>query len=170
MRTPVTPSFDTAFNLMKMLKEQIDTSHVDALGLQVLGQPTFWMASDRATVRNTFDNLLFQSLDLLGLPRFILPVEYVAAAIVSFIHPCNYFAACLWSESHGATTDELALEGEYDRFSARQLYAVVCNVYARHDGIGPGTFESRVDARVASALNPVDEPALMEADNVNPSK
>ena len=38
-----------------------------------------------------FDALLFQSLDELGLPRFTLPVEYVAAAIVAFVHPINYF-------------------------------------------------------------------------------
>ena len=170
MRTPITPSFDTAFNLLKMIKEQVDTAQVDPLGLQVLKQPTMWLAGDRATVRNTFDGLLFQSLDLLGLPRFMLPVEYVAAAIVAFVHPANYFPACLWSESHGSTTDEMALDGEYDRFSARELFAVVCNIYARHDGIGPGTFESRVDARVAATLNPVDEPSLMENEHVDSPK
>ena len=170
MRSPVTPSFDTAFNLMRMIREQVNTAQVDPLGLKVLSQSTMWLSSDRATVRNTFDGLLFQSLDLLGLPRFMLPVEYVAAAIVAFVHPANYHTACMWSESHGATTDEMALDGEYDRFSARQLFAVVCNVYSRHDGIGPGTFEPRVDARVNDALNPVDEPALMEEDNVNSFK
>ena len=166
MRTPITPSFDTAFNLMSMIKAQIDTAQVDPLGLKVLSQPVMWLSSDRATVRNTFDGLVFQSLDLLGLPRIALPVEYVAAAIVAFVHPANYFAACQWSESHGATTDEMALTGEYDRFSARELFAVVCNVYARHDGVGCGTFESRLDSKVNNAVNPVDEPALVEDENV----
>ena len=170
MRTPITPSFDTAYNLMSMIKAQIDTAQVDPLGLKVLSQPTMWLSSDRATVRNTFDGLVFQSLDLLGLPRIALPVEYVAAAIVAFVHPANYFAACQWSESHGATTDEMALSGEYDRFSARELFAVVCNVYARHDGVGCGTFESRLDAKVSSAINPVNEPPLMEDDYVNQAK
>ena len=107
---------------------------------------------------------------LLGLPRIALPVEYVAAAIVAFVHPANYFTACQWSESHGATTDEMALSGEYDRFSARELFAVVCNVYARHDGVGCGTFESRLDAKVNNAINPVNEPPLMEEANVNQAK
>ena len=166
MRTPVSPSYVTALNLMRMIREQVERANVDTLGLKVLSQPTMWLSADRATVRNTFDNLLFQSLDLLGLPRFILPVEYVAAAIVCFVHPVNFLTACLWSESHGSTTDELALDGEYDRFSARQLYAIVCNVYAGHDGVGPGTFEAVVDSRVSQVLNPVDEPALMEDDDV----
>ena len=170
MRTPVSPSYVTSLNLMKMIREQVERANVDTLGMKVLGQPIMWLASDRATVRNTFDNLVFQSLDLLGLPRFILPVEYVAAAIVSFVHPVNYLTACLWSESHGSTTDELALDGEYDRFSARQLYAVVCNVYARHDGVGPGTFEAVVDSRISQVLNPIEEPSLMEDDHVSPAK
>ena len=64
----------------------------------------------------------------------------------------------------------MALTGEYDRFSARELFAVVCNVYARHDGVGCGTFESRLDSKVNNAINPVDEPALVEDDNVYSAK
>ena len=170
MRTPVTPSYLMAVNLMKMIKQQVTLANVDTLGLKVLSQDQMWTTSDRSTVRNTFDNLLFQSLDLLGLPRFILPVEYVAAGIVCFVHPVNYFTACLWSESHGSTTDELALEGDYDRFSGRQLFAVVCNVFSNHHGVGPGTFESVMDSRISQVLDPIQEPALEEEDNVNPNK
>ena len=170
MRTPVSPSFLTAISLMKMINQQVEKANVDPLGLKVLRQSTMWVTSERSTVRNTFDNMLFQSLDMLGLPRFILPVEYVAAAIVSFVHPVNFFTACLWSESHGSTTDEMALDGEYDRFSARQLFSVVCNVFANHDGVGPGTFESSVDTKISQVINPVDEPDLMEEDNVHTTK
>ena len=170
MRTVISPSFLTAINLMKMISSQVEQANVDPLGLKVLRQPTMWLSSDRSTVRNTFDNMLFQSLDMLGLPRFILPVEFVAAAIVSFVHPVNFFTACLWSESHGSTTDEMALDGEYDRFSARQLFSVVCNVFANHDGVGPGTFEPAVDSKLSQVINPYEEPALMEDDNVNSSK
>ena len=170
MRTPISPSFMTAINLMKMISSQVEKANVDPLGLKVLRQPTMWLSSDRSTVRNTFDNMLFQSLDMLGLPRFILPVEYVAAAIVSFVHPVNFFTACLWSESHGSTTDEMSLDGEYDRFSARQLFSVVCNVFAHHDGVGPGTFESSVDSKLSQVINPYEEPDLMEDDHVSSSK
>ena len=106
-------------------------------------------------------------MDFLGL---FCPVEYVAAAIVSFVHPVNFFTACLWSESHGSTTDEMALDGEYDRFSARQLFSVVCNVFANHDGVGPGTFESSVDTKISQVINPLEEPDLMEEDNVHTTK
>ena len=73
MRTPVSPSFLTAISLMKMINQQVEKANVDPLGLKVLRQPTMWVTSERSTVRNTFDNMLFQSLDMLGLPRFILP-------------------------------------------------------------------------------------------------
>ena len=164
--SPISPTYQTALAMLKMLKEQVDQANVDPVGLRVLGRGTLWLASERNVVRNTFDGLLFQSLDMLGLPRFILPVEYVAAAIVAFVHPVNYFTACLWSESHGATTDELALEGDYDRFSARQLFAVVCNIYADNDGVGPGTFTSKVDVKVRDSISPLEEPRL-EDDHVS---
>ncbi len=171
--SPISPTYQTAVAMMKMLTSQVDQSCVDPVGLRVLRRSTLWLSSERNVVRNTFDGLLFQSLDMLGLPRFILPVEYVAAAIVVFVHPVNYFTACLWSESHGATTDELALEGDYDRFSARQLFSVVCNVYAdtyaNNFGVGPGTFTSKVDVKVRDAVSPIEEPS-MEDDNVSSTK
>ncbi len=164
--SPISPTYRTAHALLTMICTQVDQSQVDPVGLRVLRRSTLWLSSERNIVRNTFDGLLFQSLDMLGLPRFVLPIEYVAAAIVAFVHPVNFFTACLWSESHGATTDELALEGDYDRFSARQLFAVVCNVYAENDGVGPGTFDSRVDVKVRDSITPLEEPK-MEDDYVN---
>lgn len=158
--SPISPTYQTANALLTMICTQVDQSQVDPVGLRVLRRSTLWLSSERNIVRNTFDGLLFQSLDMLGLPRFVLPIEYVAAAIVAFVHPVNFFTACLWSESHGATTDELALEGDYDRFSARQLFAVVCNVYAENDGIGPGTFDSRVDVKVRDSITPLEEPKM----------
>ena len=52
------------------------------------------------------------------------------------------------------------LSGEYDLFTARQLFAVVCNVYAQSDGVGPGTFDSRVDVAVRDAIEPLREAPL----------
>ena len=43
MRTPITPSFDTAYNLMNMIKAQIDTAQVDPLGLKVF-KPAYYVA------------------------------------------------------------------------------------------------------------------------------
>lgn len=170
MRTEITPTFDLAFNLMKVITQQVRLHNLDDYGLQLLRQNQPWLGSDRATVRNTFDNLLFQSLDLIGLPRLVVPVEYVAAAIVAFVHPVNYMIACFWSESHGATADELALDGEYDKFSARMLFAVVCHTAALdRSGRGPGTFETVMDKKISDALNPVEEPEW-ESENVDSIK
>ncbi len=162
--SPISPTYQTSLAMLRMLKEQVYLDNIDPVGLRILGRSSLWLASERNVVRNTFDGLLFQSLDMLGLPRFILPVEYVAAAIVAFVHPINFFTACLWSESHGATTDELALEGDYDRFSARQLFAVVCNIYAGNDGVGPGTFTSKVDVKVRDSITPIEEPTMEDYD------
>ena len=88
MRTPISPSFMTAINLMNMISRQVEKAEVDPLGLKVLRQPTMWLAADRSTVRNTFDNMLFQSLDMLGLPRFTLPVGICCCCYCVFCSPC----------------------------------------------------------------------------------
>ena len=70
--SPISPTYQTALAMLKMLSVQVDQSQVDPVGLRVLGRSTLWLSSERNVVRNTFDGLLFQSLDMLGLPRFVL--------------------------------------------------------------------------------------------------
>lgn len=162
MISQITPSFQTARAMLRLLRDQVSRSAVQPAHLRLMSQHALWASSDRSVIRQTFDALIFQSLDELGLPRLSLPVEYVAAAIVMFVHPCNYFTMCLWSESHGSTTDVMAQEGDYDQFTARQLFAIVCNVFAEHDGVGCGTFEHKMDCKIRDAVEPIQEPRYEE--------
>ena len=74
------------------------------------------------------DSVLFGALDVLGLPRFELPAEYIAAWIALLVSPVNYETACVWY--HGAQpvenlaeTPEIAPIAE--GITARQLFALV---------------------------------------------
>ena len=42
-----------------------------------------WVNTDRTRVRRVLDTYLFGMVDILGLPRFELPAEYVPAPIVT---------------------------------------------------------------------------------------
>ena len=165
----ITPSYQTALACMRMIRHSHVIERCEPLALKLLAAPNLWLAADRQTVRNAFDTVLFDCLDKLGLPRFTLPVEFVAAGVVMFVHPANFFTMCLWSESHGTTADEMAQDRpDFDVFNARQLFAVVTNVYAYSNSIGPGTFENAVDIKVRDALAPIQEPTMDEYDG-NPA-
>lgn len=168
--TTITPSFQTARAMMRLIREQTYRTDLNIQQLRLLSVNQPWASSDRMVVRQTFDALVFQSLDDLGLPRLALPVEYVAAAIVVFVHPVNYLVACTWSESHGSTTDEMAQGGEYDQFSARQLFAIVCNVYADSNGVGPATFQHKMDCKIRDAEAPLEEPSMEDDNDGYPSQ
>jgi len=69
----------------------------------IMGQ-RLWLAQERARVRRGVEAFAFGALDVLGLPRFPLPAEFVACVIATIIHPSNWTVACVvmsgaeWSE------------------------------------------------------------------------
>ncbi len=66
-----------------------------------------WNASQRTLVVRTLETLMFGTMDILGLPRFSVPAEYVAAAIAMFVHPTNILVASVWMESGRQSADAL---------------------------------------------------------------
>ena len=160
MAQSFTPSFSTAFKLFKALKAREDLLQSSSReAMRVLSQPDFWTTLQRGVFRQAFEGVLFESLDHLALARFTLPAEYVAAMIVAFVHPVNHLAACKWSEHHGVDADSMAISvnetAEYEPFTARQLFAIVCNIVAdAKDAVGPATFSPKCDAAIADRLAP----------------
>ena len=133
MSQSFSPSFSTAFKLFQALKLREDLLQSSSReAMRVLAQPDFWTSAQRGVFRQAFEGVLFESLDHLALARFTLPAEYVAAMIVAFVHPVNHLAACKWSEHHGVDADSMAISvnetAEYEPFTARQMFAIVCNI------------------------------------------
>ena len=160
MSQSFSPSFSTAFKLFQSLKLREDLLQSSSReAMRVLSQPDFWTSAQRGVFRQAFEGVLFESLDHLALARFTLPAEYVAAMIVAFVHPVNYLAACKWSEHHGVDADSMAISvnetAEYEPFTARQLFAIVCNIVGdAKDAVGPSTFAPKCDAAIADRLAP----------------
>ena len=64
-------------------------------------------------------------MDLLALPRFKVPIEYVAAAITMFVRPTNMLVACAWMESGNVSAQELATTANTEPVNATPLFSLV---------------------------------------------
>jgi hypothetical protein len=115
---------------------------ISALGitpeeLKLTTGPVAWVGADRHTVTKCFESMVYGSMDLQNLPRFRAPAEYIAAAIMMFTSPCNYFAACCYM-SGGTKMDPMAAKTDQDGGSrapvtAEELFSLIlmCNPYTK---------------------------------------
>lgn len=64
-----------------------------------------WLAAQRTRARNCIEAYAFGALDIIGLPRFPLPAEFVACVIAKAVHPSNWVTASVvmsgveWTEN-----------------------------------------------------------------------
>ncbi len=88
-----------------------------------------WNGSQRTLVVRTLETLMFSSLDIMGIPRFSVPAEYVAAAITMFVHPSNILVASVWMESGRQSADALgnpvSASINREEVDAQQIFSLV---------------------------------------------
>lgn len=94
-----------------------------------------WAAKDRGRVTLTLQTLIEGSVDALGLDRFPLPAEYIAAGIAMFVQPMNVHYACR-TMAKAPTNEALSrksqmLDSQKSGFiGADQLFALVQDIYS----------------------------------------
>lgn len=134
---------------------------IDAIGCtetewQLVTGQRIWIGVDRARVSRILDSLLFGLIDTIGLPRFELPAEYMAAMVSIFVSPCNYFSACTWLGSFVPGDDLAGYSGRkepvegFERVKPAQIFALVLDI--RSSGvINPiaSKFAQKVDLKLA---------------------
>ncbi len=59
----------------------------------LLKKKCIWIASERAHARQIIEKLVYGTLDIMGLSRFEVPVQYVACIISMFVDNSNYMTA-----------------------------------------------------------------------------
>jgi len=73
--------------------------------LDFLMAPRPWMATDRNRARRCIEMYAYGCLDVIGLPRFPLPAEFLACVIARCVHAVNWQTSCVvmsvaeWSEN-----------------------------------------------------------------------
>lgn len=151
---------------MKVLTESSLMSTVDAIGvprpdLEALVGHKLWLASDRHRVRRALDALMQGSLDHLGISRFPLSAEFVAAWIALVVSPSNHMVAAAWYHNAQASESMLVSDPEVapiqDGLRADQILELVIAALAEKEQ-GVGEFHQKLhDAVMAGQMAIADE-------------
>lgn len=89
-----------------------------------------WMARDRGRVRRVLEAVSAGVMDAVGVVRFALPAEYVAAVIVHVVHPCNMMLACRFMETN-QTADTITGSSQEDGvIDPARVFTFVCELMA----------------------------------------
>ena len=91
-----------------------------------LTQDVLWINNQRNRAENILRSVMYSAVDMVAMPRFPLPAEFVAAAIVKFVHSNNWQIACTVME--GVESAEDIIEDKTNPLTAKQLYAHVLQV------------------------------------------
>jgi len=113
-----------------------------------------WQGVDRTIVGRTLQQLMYGLVDMMGVPRLELPVEFVVAVVYTFVSPVNYFTACAWLGSYKrgvdiqkATLDEV-VEG-IETLPASAIFSNLLVVAGRGDLKSLGmSFAKKVEAQL----------------------
>ena len=98
--TKVPVSFQVMEGCLQIVKHHgIDS--LEAFGIsesdyKLVTGPKPWLAVDRRRVERVLDTLLHGTVDIIGMDRFEIPVEYIAAVYATFVSPSNLMVACSW--------------------------------------------------------------------------
>lgn len=112
----------------------LESSGVSREDFKRLVSPLPWLSPDRNRMTATLHTMIVGSTDALGLPRFPLPAEYIAAGIVMFVSPTNIHAACTYmARSHDAETMARQINNSQvalpEPVNPERLFALVVQLY-----------------------------------------
>lgn len=150
-------SLSTALGAMSLLKDNSLNANLQNFGLNesdfdVLTQDTPWVAQQREQVRRTIDCIIHGLMDIVGVPRFEVPAEYIAAVLSTFVSGANMLIACRYMEG-GSRAEELAVGNDNgERVKPQQLFALICQLRAG-DAAVYEAFAKKVGARIEKSTD-----------------
>lgn len=116
-----------------------------------------WLGNDRAAVRKALDACLAGAMDLTGTPRFEMPAEYIAAAIVRFVAPVNVMKACAWMENQRPAEVIAGASSTPETVNPAQLFALCNRLIEGSDKAVQQSFEKRVGIAIHRSVDPGKE-------------
>mgnify|MGYP000037760974 CR=1 FL=1 len=98
-----------AFGAMAAVKAGGQNNDLSQLGMTPTEQEKLtgneiWLGEDRTNMVRCLEATIYHTADAMGLPRFDVPAEWLAAHIYMYVNPRNYFQACSWMQ-RGASVD-----------------------------------------------------------------
>jgi hypothetical protein len=161
-------NLDVALGSMRFLANMGRQGFLDGIGLSKadfdrLVGPDIWVASERARMTQLIHTVINASVDSMGLPRFNLPAEYIAAGIAMFIHPVNAHAACIFAPP-AASAESSGRMAVSQPCTAEQLFALTIQLY---DNPGRNSARALFEKNTGLAL---EKMALYGQDSKTPIK
>lgn len=126
-------NYEVAVGCMKMISNIGREGFLDGLGVskgdfdRLVGDAP-WLGCDRNRMTSCLHALLNASVDSMGLPRFNLPAEFVAAGISVFVSPVNLHSACVFTSVQG-TAEDIGRMATVCPTTPDQLFALVVQLY-----------------------------------------
>lgn len=153
---------ETMKSAAEIVKSRMTNADVASLGLSmddyklVTGNKP-WLGSDRQRVSRAIQSLSYGVLDILGIPRYDVPAEYVGAVLAIFVHPANLQLSCVYADRVKTVDDMLCPDAEGDVVSPSSLFALVLQYLEdpTSSNAAKEAFNKRVGLREQSVETPV---------------
>lgn len=147
---------EVAMGAMSLLRENSLNGDFSAFGVsdkeyELMSGSLPWHGTDRNTVTRVLDCMIWGLMDVVGVPRFNPPMEYVAAVLSSFVNGVNMQIACRWIEG-GKRAEDMIGEAGADVFNidADRLFAFVV-LLKGEDSAVKAQFEKKVGYAIKRA-------------------
>lgn len=129
--------FETAVGALALVSDARYPDYMQSLGVspadyKLLTGNTIFVNADRQVVTNALNAFCSGVLDLVGVARFELPAEYIAAVINAFVRGPNIMVACNWmADLQPRPGDELVADARSGlRVTAPMLFTLICRMRA----------------------------------------
>lgn len=157
-----TINYAVAKSAMSMIANQGRQGHLGMIGVSqadfdLLTGNAPWLPTDRNRMHVTLNALLNLSCDCLGVPRFQLPAEYVAAGIAVFVNPINSQSICRIMERSASAAD-IGGGNSTDSCSAEQLFALTVQLYGDNAASqARASFEKKTTLNIGKIIEDVKQ-------------
>jgi len=161
--------YKVARGAMALIAHQCKNGDLDSMGVTLedfkkLTSHTPWLAPDRNRMNQVFNSIMSGTMDVVGVPRFQMPAEYIAAGIAMFVAPINIHVACRFmeriptAESLGRGLDQA------DMCTAQQLFSLVVQLVADPEtSHAKVLFERNTQMRIENSAFHADENSSVES-------
>lgn len=147
---------EVAMGAMTLLRENSLNGDFSAFGISdkefemfTGGKP--WHATDRSVIRRVMDCMIWGIMDVVGVPRFQPPMEYVAAVLSSFVSGVNMMIACRWIEGGPRAEDVVGDQtSETVHIDAQRLFSFIVLLRSEDHSV-KDQFEKKVGYSIKKA-------------------
>lgn len=146
---------ETAFGAMSLLAGSTFVEIMRTLGVTeedyvLVTGATPWTVQDRSRVRQTLDAFSAGVMDVVGAPRFEMSAEYIAAVIVSFVHPTNIMPACRFMENQRPAESIRGASSSSESVDPALVFTLCCDLY---ESAGGRKLKAEFEKKIGIAIN-----------------